>query len=286
MGTMAMRGQVEYLQLFQSPPPHQEVSEFTLTKVAVRPRSYAMDICEYKIMSGVRHPWEMSRALALRRILLDAGLLNNQSRVLDIGCGDGYTINEVCRHRPVHIDAVDSSLTVELTSRFSEQYQNIRFHNSSAALSAQYDLITAFDVIEHNADGLDFLKSITKLGKPRANILITAPAFQSLFSQHDKMLKHYRRYNLADLTAVAQEAGLEIQQSGYLFSSLLIWRYLAQTCRLPQSNKGLTTWRYGTTLTKAVLTFLNLDNKILRQAHKIGINLPGLSVWLLCKKQP
>ncbi len=248
-----------------------------------------MDLCEYKIMQGGRHPWEIARAKALKSILDDTAVLGGGSRVLDIGCGDGFTINSVCGGVCGTIDAVDSSLTPELIADFSARYSSVNFHNSLAGLGNNYNLITAFDVIEHNEDDFGFLQSIIEHAASGANILLTAPAFNSLFSQHDVMLKHYRRYNKKELAEVVERAGLRVKCSGYLFGSLLLCRFVMKKFQRVigssgAESKGLAAWKYGELLTDLVVSSLSADNYLMLQAAKYGWSMPGLTAWVLCQK--
>ena len=57
-------------------------------------------------------------------------------------------------------------------------------------------------------------------------VLVTVPAYQSLFSSHDVQLKHYRRYSLRSLRHALSSAGLRVVESGTFFVSLLPLRAL------------------------------------------------------------
>jgi hypothetical protein len=82
------------------------------------------------------------------------------------------------------------------------------------------------DVLEHLEDDLLMLKNIKKNCVGDNNyFFITVPAFYSLWSGHDVYLGHYRRYKIATLKKVLDEAGFTTKNSYYLYGSLfpMVW---------------------------------------------------------------
>jgi SAM-dependent methyltransferase len=90
-----------------------------------------------------------------------------------------------------------------------------------------FDVIFCHHVLEHVEDDLSLLKSSLLEAKPGATILITVPAFQSLWSSHDIYLEHFRRYRLKEVISLAEECELSVVRSCYLFSFLFpfVWIY-------------------------------------------------------------
>lgn len=78
-----------------------------------------------------------------------------------------------------------------------------------------------FDVMEHIEDDAAFLKNINLLLAPGGQIMLTVPAFSSLWSENDVQLGHYRRYTLPRLTGLLAKAGFEVTYQTYFFS--LVW---------------------------------------------------------------
>jgi SAM-dependent methyltransferase len=75
-----------------------------------------------------------------------------------------------------------------------------------------------FDVIEHIADDVTFLKTVTRLLAPGAYLYVTVPAYQGLWSQNDEFAQHFRRYSRAALRRTITAAGLSI-----CFDSCFFW---------------------------------------------------------------
>lgn len=81
-----------------------------------------------------------------------------------------------------------------------------------------FDLVCAFDVIEHVEDDRRAMEEMTRVCKQNGNIMITVPAFMFLWSQHDVINHHYRRYTLLQLKNLLRKT--EIVYLSY-FNSLL-----------------------------------------------------------------
>lgn len=249
-----------------------------------------MDLKELTESEQARHPWETSRVVALKSIL--KGTIKSSMRALDLGCGDGYASRELFRGAGVsEITGVDTNLTEELAARFSKQGGGIEFLAKLPEGGRPYDLILLLDVIEHVPDDAAFLSGVVKerlTGGGR--IMITVPAFNSLFSSHDNFLGHYRRYSLGELTALVKKAGCVPLASGYLYTTLLLPRF-ASACVEKLAKKpgkkpaGVGGWSHGALFTRVVEACLRADNALSLTANRLGIKLPGLTVWVLCEKQ-
>jgi hypothetical protein len=124
--------------------------------------------------------------------------------------------------------------------------------------------------------------------RPGALALVTVPAFQSLFTDHDRALRHYRRYSLSELRAAVTDSGFELLDIGYLFSSLLLPRLLSKVLESLRGDgghaqHGIGSWQGGPGATRWLSRALELDNTLLLGARRLGLVIPGLSIWALCK---
>ena len=240
-----------------------------------------------------RHPWELARVNTLAKILEMIEDPESILKVLDAGCSDGFIAINVLKELPVErIDGIDINLRDSEIKKLSSLYKDINFHNTFETLEARkYNLILLLDVLEHIKDDISFLIEIVEkyLGLG-GYCLITAPAFSCLFSSHDRFLQHYRRYNLKKLTGLINEAHLKSISCGYLFFSLIPIRLISLWYeRLSKvefiANKGIGVWKYGKIITRIIASFLTLENVVSITLKKIGIAVPGLTVWTLCEKQ-
>ncbi|MFZ0664207.1 MAG: class I SAM-dependent methyltransferase [Acidimicrobiales bacterium] len=164
------------------------------------------------------HWWFRGR----RRIiwaLLSRERLKGEQRVLDAGCGTGRNLVEFGGLGP--ISGVDpSEEAVEFCHhRGLKNVQRaglecLPFEDDS------FDLLLACDVIEHVRHDSEALAELHRVAAPGATLIITAPAYQWMWTEHDVQLHHFRRYTLRVICARARAAGWEIDQATY-FNSIL-----------------------------------------------------------------
>jgi len=229
--------------------------------------------------SSDRHPWEVQRFNAYRRILGDHGALGARN-VLDVGAGDGWFSDMLADVLPP--DAVTVCWDVNYDEHDLEPARpgQVRTRERPAR---GHDLVLLLDVLEHIEDPDAFIAEslvpITELGTP---VLVAVPAYQRLFGAHDLALGHHRRYARREL--LEQLAPwIDVREHGSLFSSLLLPRatmVAAERRRGPRAvEHGVGNWSGGSTVTAAVNGVLSVDARAGRALGRAGIRLPGLSHW-------
>lgn len=248
-----------------------------------------MDLKE-KTDNCLRHPWELSRTDNLIGILKKN--IGNKKKIViaDIGAGDMYfdiRLVEKLKNENITpvVFAVDNAYN-DGTKDFEEIfiYKDIAFLEDSSA-----DCILMMDVLEHVENDRGFLKSALNKLKDDGIIVITVPAFQSLFSAHDFYLNHFRRYNYAGLKEIMEESGLKIIRENYFYFTLFIarWLQINMTPLKPKSRDfGVGTWKYGkgNVITKSIKLCLDIDFRANLFLNDHKINLPGLSLLAVAKK--
>ncbi|MFI4860296.1 MAG: class I SAM-dependent methyltransferase [Phycisphaerales bacterium JB063] len=161
-----------------------------------------------------RHWWWRSRRVFVKR-LVKRLTLPQGAKVLDIGCGDGLFFDELGKLGEVYGIEPDARLIrednphrdrIEVTP-FGPDYQTDR----------RYDLITMLDVLEHIEDDRGTLQRVHELLTPGGYLVMTVPAMSWLWSMHDVVNQHFRRYSRKELRGKIGEQGLEIHDSGYTF---------------------------------------------------------------------
>ena len=165
-----------------------------------------------------RHWWYRGR----RRVLhaeLDRIALAPGARILDAGCGSGRMLDELGPRG--HVSGIDASAAaVAATRRRGHRAWRCDIERLPFA-DASFDLVTCLDVIEHTPDDRRTLGELRRVTRPGGILVVTVPAYQALWSAHDVVNGHYRRYRVADLRAAAQEAGWYHLRDSY-FNSLLL----------------------------------------------------------------
>jgi SAM-dependent methyltransferase len=244
--------------------------------------------------ASTRHPWELSRARAVEKIVRRHAR-ESVATILDWGCGDAYTgrflLDRLGAERLV---GIDPHLTEEQCAAFSEGDGRVGLIRREQDLPAtRFDLALCCDVIEHVSDDQALLSTLRrKFLASTGRLVVTVPAFQALFSAHDVALKHFRRYSLGELERAVRGAGFEVLGSGYLFASLLPVRaagklFERRVSEVPSDDSvGLGRWRGSPLVTRTAEAVLATDNALLLSLAKVGLKLPGLSVWAACAPLP
>ena len=245
-----------------------------------------MDLVERQRTLRARHPWETARAEAIRSLVARLDL--KQPSVLDVGCGDGFLIGTLRQQFGLReAVAQDVHLTPELLEELAQP--GVEFVQELHQIAGRrFQLVLLLDVLEHVSDPAALLTQLWQAHlAPGGWMLLTVPAFQALFSRHDRALKHEKRYSRTELAVLARSAGLQVHDSGYLFSSLLLPRTLSKLRErlLPTAvdpTPGVGGWNGPAWLTRTLHQLLCTDNRICLEAQKKGLVVPGLSAWLLC----
>jgi SAM-dependent methyltransferase len=169
------------------------------------------------------HWWWRAREELLDRLLQRLLGAGRSGELLDFGCGDGLFF-------PV-LERYGAPRGIEPDARLLDPAGPWRDRISTDPLlpdpaqSARYRLIVALDVLEHIDDPRPVVKELAHRLAPGGWFIATVPAFQSLWTAHDDLNHHVRRYRLAELEALVREHGLEIVESRYFFSWLAVLKW-------------------------------------------------------------
>lgn len=256
-----------------------------------------MDLVESNFNITQRHPWELSRSSIVTGLIQRFVKSDRKKQILDVGSGDAYVADGFTRALNAECKCLDIGYTSDSMQKIGALYNNpdLSLYEALSQVSPkkEMDVVTLLDVIEHVPDDAALINEIISSGLvgKETYVLITVPAYQSLFSHHDALLKHYRRYNMKLLRNTTDKCGLEIIYGGYFFMSLIPPRLL-QVIKEKLSPKPeeelqhLGNWEKSEWLTKTIQTILLTDYKIGELFRKLRIHIPGLSCFAVCKLKP
>jgi len=150
---------------------------------------------------------------------------------LEVGCGTGYVLERLHRAFP-HLALHGSELFEDGLA-----YARMRLGDAATLRQADatdlrvheaFDVIGAFDVVEHVEDDRRVLANLRIALRPEGGLLLTVPQHTWLWSGTDVAAHHVRRYAKADLSAKLRESGFEVLRATSFVSLLLPAMWLAR----------------------------------------------------------
>jgi trans-aconitate methyltransferase len=241
-----------------------------------------------------RHPWEAARARFFRRVIADHVDLSAVRRVLDVGAGDGWFAEQLSDDLPASATVMCFDVNYTLDDLRGEHDHGdargaARVVRTAMRPAGTFDVVVALDVLEHVAEDEAFLGTeIVPAIAPGGTAVLSVPAHTWLFSDHDRMLEHVRRYPPADFRALVG-GQLEIVASGSLFTTLVPPRavsVLAERLGRSGDGDGVGAWQHGRAVTKLVTAVLDADAAMGRRLARRGLAPPGLSTWVVATRAP
>jgi len=164
--------------------------------------------------ASIEHPdywWYRARADLLQAALRRH--LGRPRRVLDVGSADGPSVSWMRGdHHQVAVDVDTRGL------RAGEGVQA-----SAMALpfrDATFDVVAAFDVLEHCDPESRALQELRRVLVPGGHLLMSVPAYQWAWTDHDVAAGHHRRYTRTRLVAAVQGAGFEVLRCTHGFAAV------------------------------------------------------------------
>lgn len=166
------------------------------------------------------HWWYVARRDILADYIARYVQPPKDARILEIGCGTGHNLPMLGAFGTVDAIEIDEAARTVASARLGKDVGSAPLPELTGVAEGQYDLIAVLDVVEHVEDDVAALAGMAKRLKPGGKILITVPAHQWMWSAHDVVNHHKRRYSKATLTAALDKAGLKWRKLRW-FNSLL-----------------------------------------------------------------
>jgi len=236
-----------------------------------------MERAAYRQMAELdqRHWWYRARRDILADLIRRVVDPPAGASILEVGCGTGHNFDMLGRFG--HVDAIeldeDSRSLAE--QRLGRAIATSPLPELAGVPDRHYDLIAALDVIEHIDEDAAAVAAIAGKLKPGGKFIMTVPAHPWMWSAHDAVNHHKRRYSKRALRQLIQGSPLRLDKIGY-FNSLLFPVAIAE--RLASKLRGKNTGDLA--LPPAPLNAA-LERVFAAERHLVGrVPLPpGLSLF-------
>lgn len=154
-------------------------------------------------------------------------------RIFDFGCGSGYLAGELQRlgYNAFGMDFEKEAIDYGLSSNIKNL--TVGAGDQIGYASESFDMVTAFDVLEHLEYEKPAIKELIRILKPGGKMIITVPAYLWLWGVQDEVSHHFRRYTAASLTDIFKEfSSVNIVRKTYfntfLFPAIAIVRLFSK----------------------------------------------------------
>lgn len=208
--------------------------------IAARQNAMQAEYAHRYAALATQHWWWLARRKVVvshvRRLARTARI----EHILDVGCGDGSLLSALAEFGDARGVEPDADV-IPHDSPFRDRIRVAPF-NAEYEDDRTYDLVLMLDVLEHIEDDAGAARRLYDLLRPDGYAIVTVPAFQSLWSMHDVVNRHFRRYVKATLGRVLREAGFEVEVLRYMFGwtagALLLRRVLSPARDLHEGANG------------------------------------------------
>jgi len=229
-----------------------------------------------------RHWWYRARREVLAALIRRLAQPPRDAQILEIGCGTGHNLPMLAQFG--HVDALelDEEARHHARKRLGREIMSAPLPELAGVADAEYDLIGAFYVIEHIDDDRAAIASIASKLKPGGKFVMTVPAHPWMWSAHDVVNHHKRRYSKRALRRLLEGSPLRVDKVGY-FNSLLFPAAVAE--RLSSKLRGKDD--ADLKLPDAPLNSA-LERTFAAERHLVGrVPLPpGLSLFAVASVEP
>jgi SAM-dependent methyltransferase len=165
------------------------------------------------------HWWFRSRRAIVRELIGRLGLPDAPA-ILEAGCGTGGNLALLAGFGRVEAFEPSDAARAVAAARSDAEVRPGGLPDDVPYTVGSFDLVCAFDVLEHVDDDQAAVATLCAMARPDGHVVVTVPALQWLWSEHDVSHEHRRRYTRKQLGKVLANAGLRIDRLSY-FNTLL-----------------------------------------------------------------
>lgn len=221
--------------------------------------------------------WVSSRNRLFKKIVYNQMRSNGKTRFLEIGCATGDFIQHIVENKNLVITGSEIYLNGLLYAKKNlPTVDFVQFDVTKGGIDEKFDIIVAFDVLEHIENDVTAILNINKMLHKGGSLIVTVPQHMFLWSKLDEIVKHKRRYSRQELATKLQKNGFDINFSTsflfFLFPLMLISRIFDKGRDKSQSDEAALEKRV--TFPSALNWIFDLLMRIDESLIRFGVSLP------------
>lgn len=199
--------------------------------------------------------------------------------MIDVGCGTGIVLQALRAHTTLCLTGAEPFLRgLHWARQRAPGVDLIQSDVRSLPYEEAFDVVGAFDVLEHIAEDEQALAVISRILRPSGILIATVPQHRWLWSHADVVARHFRRYTRGELRSKLVEAGFQ-SISMTAFVSLLLPAMVA--VRYTTRRKAQAELSLPTALNAVLSNVMRLERTLIHR----GIRFPfGGSLIVVARK--
>ncbi len=231
-----------------------------------------------------KHWWFASRRDMVLRLIKDLKL-SKKSKILEIGCSGGPLLTILKNEGFENVFGIDiSENAIQVSIERNILNTSVMDAQSMNFDSEMFDLVIASDILEHIEDDFLALNEWNRVLKIGGCLIVFVPAFQSLWSKHDEINHHFKRYKKNGLIDILKKSGFQIEKKSYWnFMLFLPSFFIRASQRLFKKSSKASDQLYeiNSFINWTLIVLLKFENRVLK-----FIKFPfGVSVFAVSKKK-
>ena len=206
---------------------------------------------------------------------------NDQGSIIDVGCGMGLMLDSLKDYGEVYgvemeEEAVEYCRINTFNDAGSDRVMPGSLPDNIPFPDGRFDTVFALDVLEHVEDDLAAAKKLHSLLKDGGSLILTVPAHMSMWSGHDELTHHFRRYERDGLLKVITDAGFKVKKCSYYNSRLFLPAYavrkIKNLLKIKESDIDVTS-KVGFMNEPLKKIFAGEKNSLKKKDFKTGVSL-------------
>jgi SAM-dependent methyltransferase len=230
-----------------------------------------------------------SRAHAMKEV--NRSITHTPSVILEIGCAAGLFLGQLFQQLPGHV-IIGSDYTLDTLQEAGSNIPSVpllRFDLSQCPLPDEFaDVVVLLNVLEHIEDDEGAVAHLFRLLRPGGVAIIEVPASAALFDIYDRVLMHFRRYDMHQLTRVLRKAGFTIERRShlgfFLFPAFYVSKRLNQLrypARSDADEMRIVSRMISTTRSSSLMRYVMAAESALREQVYLPV---GIRCLVTCRK--